>query len=87
MKSNFPSIKPGDEAKTSIADQFPVTSEPATPVNFKPLEPIQDGSFVLLEVDHTEIVTEIVKIRQGFRVVKGFREGFPCEVSEAKWCL
>ena len=81
MKSNFRSIRRGDEAKTSIADQFPTTPEPAARDDLQPLEPISDTSYVFLEVDSAENFTGILGIRQEFRVVKGqssrsSRQGF-----------
>ena len=42
MKSNFRSIRRGDEAKTSIANQFPTTFDPATRDIIQPLESTSD---------------------------------------------
>ena len=87
MKSNFRSIRRGDEAKTSIADQFHVTSEPATRDVIQPLQPLQpisDTSNINFDLDYAGYVKGSSRIPRPRR--QGFRDGFEM-VSEAKGCL
>ena len=74
MKSKFLSIRRGDEAKTSIANQFRKPSEPAARDELQPLQPFQPISDVsnidsdLVYADCVQDSSRIprLRVRQGF---------------------
>ena len=54
MKSNFRSIRRGDEAKTSIANQFPTTFDSAALNVLEPPEAIPVTSYVPSDLNYAE---------------------------------